>query len=202
MVYNINILSVCLGHHLCLKLLFIHEFTGCDTASQIFGMGKKTFFQKSIKGDKESESCALAFTKPNQTADTIGEYGNQSMVLLSGGKQTDLLASLQHSVLKRKVVSASPFVWPARLPPTASATKFYSLCSYHQIMIWQGLKSNLDATDWGWKVEDNQFTPVMTAKNPVLDSFLKIVHCDCTTACTTQHCTCRRYGLPCISACG
>ncbi|KAG1670130.1 Sodium-dependent multivitamin transporter [Nymphon striatum] len=124
------------------------------------------------------------------------------MVLLFSGKQTDYLASLRHSVFKKKVVSASSFVAPARLPPTASATKFHSLRAYYQIMTWLGLESNLDATDWGWKIEDNQFAPVMTAKNPAPDNLLKIVHCNCTIACTTQRCTCRRYGLPCTSACG
>ena len=93
-------------------------------------------------------------------------------------------------VTKRKVVSASSFVAPTSLPPTASATKFHSLHSCYQKMMWQGLESNLDATGCGWKVEDNQFTPAMTAKNTAPNSLLKIVQCNCTTACTTQHCTC------------
>ena len=142
----------------------IHAFTGCDKTSRVFGMGKKPFFQKVAKGDEQLKSCALAFTKPGQTADTIEQHGNQSMVLLFSGKQTDFLAYLRHSVFKKKVVSASSFVAPARIPPTASATKFHSLRAYYQIMTWLGLESNLDATDWGWKIEDNQFAPVMTAK--------------------------------------
>ena len=201
-VYNINRLKECLGHHLCSKLLFIHAFTGCDTTSRIFGMGKKTFFQKLIEGDNVLESCALAFSKPGQTVDTIEELGNQSMLLLFGGKQTDSLRSLRHSVLKKKVVSASSFVTSARLPPTSSATKYHSLRSYYQIMIWLGLESNLDATDWGWKIENDQFMPVMTTKNPAPDTLLKVVHCNCTRACTTQRCTCRKYSLSCTSACG
>ena len=195
-VYNINTLKECLGQQLC------SQFTGCDTTSRVFGMGKKPFFQKVAKGDEQLKSCALAFTKPGQTADTIEQHGNQPMVLLFTGKQTDFLASLRHSVFKKKVVSASSFVAPARLPPTASATKFHSLRAYYQIMTWLGLESNLDATDWGWKIEDNQFAPVMTEKKPTPDNLLKIVHCNCTTACTTQRCTCRRYGLPCTSVCG
>ena len=133
-VYNINTLKECLGQQLCSQLLFIHAFTGCDTTSRVFGMGKKPFFQKVAKGDEQLKSCALAFTKPGQTADTIEQHGNQSMVLLFSGKQTDFLASLRHSVFKNKVVSASSFVAPARLPPTASATKCHSLRAYYQIM--------------------------------------------------------------------
>ena len=201
-VYNVNTLKECLGQRLCSQLLFIHAFTGCDTTSPVFGMGKKTFFQKAAKGDKELESCALAFTEPDQTSDAIEQHGNQSMVVLFSGKRTDSLASLRHSVLKKKVVSASSLVAPARLPPTASSTKFHSRRVYYQIMVWLGLDNNLDATDWGWKIEDHQFVPVMTAKNAAPDNLLQIVHYNCTTACTTQRCTCRRYGLPCTSACG
>jgi hypothetical protein len=201
-VYNVNTLKECLGQRLCSQLLFIHAFTGCDTTSTVFGMGKKTFFQKAAEGDKELESCALAFTEPGQTSDAIEQHGNQSMVVLFSGKRSDSLASLRHSVLKKKVVSASSFVAPARLPPTASSTKFHSLRVYYQIMVWLGLDNNLDATDWGWKIEDHQFVPVMTAKNAAPDNLLQIVHCNCTTACTTQRCTCRRYGLPCTSVCG
>ena len=124
------------------------------------------------------------------------------MVLFFGGKQRDTLWSLRHSVLKKKVVSASSFVTPAWLPPTASATKYHPLCSYYQIMIWLGLESSLDATDWSWKIENNQFMPVMTEKNPAPDTLLKVVHCNCTTVCKTHRCTCRKYGLSCTSACG
>ena len=52
-VYNMNTgLQECLGQRLCSQLLFIHAFTLCDTTSRVFGMGKKTFFQKAAKGDK------------------------------------------------------------------------------------------------------------------------------------------------------
>lgn len=201
-VYNINKLKGCLGPQLCANLLYIHSFTGCDTTSRIFGMGKKQLFQKFVKGDINLESCASAFLKPGQTIGAIEETGHLSMVLLFGGKPTDSLRSLRYTVLKKKITSASSFVAPARLPPTASATKYHAMRSYYQIMIWMGLECNLDATDWGWKIEDNQFVPIMTANKAAPDNLLKIVHCNCTTGCTTQRCTCRKYSLSCTGACG
>ena len=71
----------------------------------------------------------------------------------------------------------------------------------HQVT-WMGEEADLEATDWGWKTEENQFIPVMNEMNAAPDSLLKVVHCNCTTGCSTQRCTCRTYGLPCTSACG
>jgi len=45
-VYNINKLKLLLGKPLYSHLLFIHAFTGCDTTSRIFGVGKTSMFQK------------------------------------------------------------------------------------------------------------------------------------------------------------
>ena len=47
-VYDINHLNDILGHDLCCQLLFIHAMTGCDTSSQIFGVGQKKVFSKSL----------------------------------------------------------------------------------------------------------------------------------------------------------
>ena len=201
-VYNINKLKILLGPVLCSHLLFIHAFTGCDTTSRVFGVGKKPFFQKFVHGDKDIESCAVCFTSPGQTYAKVEECGNKAMVLLFGGKPTDSLATLRCNILKKKVVSATCFVTPERLPPTESATKFHARRCYYQIMTWLGKETDLDAEDWGWKCENNQYHPVMSDKSPAPDSLLKIVHCNCTTACTSRRCTCRGYGLSCTSACG
>jgi len=183
-------------------MLFVHAFTGCDTTSRIFGVGKNSVFQKVMKGDSSLRSCARAFTTPGQSTDVIVQAGHKAMVLLFSGKGADTLTVLRHTILTQKVVSAVSFVTPERLPPTEEATKHHSLRTYFQIMIWMGEEADLEPTDWGWKAEANQFIPVMNEMNAAPDSLLKVVHCNCTTGCSTQRCTCRTYGLPCTSACG
>lgn len=200
-VYNVNTLKCLLGDQLCSHLLFIHAFTGCDTTSRIFGVGKKAFFNKFVKGDTDLESCAHAFTTPGQTNNVIEQYGNRTMAMIYGGKPTDTLKSLRHCILKKKVVSATSFVTPERLPPTSSATKFHSFRVYYQIMTWLRYENKIEATDWGWKVDKNQFKPIMSAKKHAPDNLLKVVHCNCTAGCRTERCTCRRYGLSCTDAC-
>ena len=53
-VYNITVLKQLLGDDVCADLLFAHAFTGCDTTSRIFGVGKKIRFPESSK----RRSCA------------------------------------------------------------------------------------------------------------------------------------------------
>ena len=43
-VSNINRLIAILPKELCSQLLFIHAYTGCDSTSRIFGIGKKSAF--------------------------------------------------------------------------------------------------------------------------------------------------------------
>ncbi|KAJ8348578.1 hypothetical protein SKAU_G00271670 [Synaphobranchus kaupii] len=125
--------------------MFIHAVTGCDTTSRIFGIGKKTAFQKFVKGDPVLQSFANAFTVPNQTPEVIDDLGSQVMAVLFGGKCTDSLATMRYNIFSKRVVSASSPVTPERLPPTESATKLHCRRAYYQIMVWMGKEGGIGA---------------------------------------------------------
>ena len=42
----------------------------------------------------------------------------------------------------------------------------------------------------------------MSITHASLENIHEMIHCNCKTACTTSGCSCRKYGLPCTSACG
>ena len=105
------------------------------------------------------------------------------MAVMFGGKSIDSLAYLRYNHLSKQIVSAKSFVTPERLPPTESSTKYHCLRVYYQIMVWIGNDSDMNAVNWGWKLEDNLFVPVMTNKSAAPESLLQMVHCNCTTAC-------------------
>jgi len=44
-VYDIQVMKQVTGSEICQSLLFLHAFTGCDTTSRIFGIGKKSALQ-------------------------------------------------------------------------------------------------------------------------------------------------------------
>ena len=39
-VYNINAMKCCLGSEMCSQTLFLHAFTGCDSTSRVYGIGR------------------------------------------------------------------------------------------------------------------------------------------------------------------
>ena len=201
-VYHINSIQEVLGHEMCSQLMFIHAMTGSDTTSRIFGVGKKTAFQYLAKGDPVPRSCVIAFTIPNQTTELIDNLGCQAMAVPFGGKGTDSLATMRYNIFCKKIVSASSFVTRERLPPTESVTKLHCRRAYYQVMVWTGKEEGMDPRNWGWNLQDNQLVPLMSTMNAAQDNLLKIIHCNCSTACKTLRCSCRRYGLPCTTVCG
>ena len=118
------------------------------------------------------------------------------------GKSTDSLASLRYNIFSKKIASSKSFVRPERFPPTESSTSFHSQRVYYQLMIWMGNVNDKCATDWGWKLENNEFVPIMTMKAAAPDRLLQMIRCNCATACKSPRCSCRGYGLPCTPACG
>ena len=64
------------------------------------------------------------------------------------------------------------------------------------------MQSDTNPLEWGWKLQNNTYVPVMSDMNAAPDTLLKMVHCNCTTACSTTRCSCKRYGLFCSTACG
>ena len=122
-VDDISEMKQVLGRDLCSQLLFIHAFTGCDTTSRIFGVGKKSVFQKLVKGESTIQTCANGFLLPNQAKNVIEDLGKKVIPVMFGGKNTDSLASLRYKLLSKKIVSATSFVCPEHLPPTEPSTK-------------------------------------------------------------------------------
>ncbi|CAJ1064633.1 hypothetical protein SNEBB_002215, partial [Xyrichtys novacula] len=66
-VYNIKVLKQVLGEAVCNDRLFLHAFTGCDSVSRVFGIGKKVGFQRIIKKEKAMKDCSKAFSTPKQS---------------------------------------------------------------------------------------------------------------------------------------
>ena len=200
--YHINSLQARLGKNTCCQLLFVHAFTGCDSTSRIFGVGKKAAFEKIINGHSVMISCADQFLIPNQERELIQKIGIQAMVVLFGGKGGESLTTTRSRILTKKIVSSNAFVAPERLPPTASSTKFHSFRVYFQIMAWMGKENEMNVMNWGWMSANNNLKPVMTDKFAVPTQLLQMIQCNCKTGCATNRCSCRVYGLPCTYACG
>ena len=89
---------------------------GSDSTSRVFGIGKKSAFQKLAKGGPFLKSCANACITHDKNHNDIETLGSQVIDALFGGGQTCSLAALMYDVFSRKVVPAKSFFIPEHLP--------------------------------------------------------------------------------------
>ena len=96
---------------------------------------------------------------------------------------------------------------PQNLPPTECAAFYHCLRVHLQVIQWKLLlQTNLQPTDWGWKLNQGRYDPIMTDLDAAPGNILKFVRCKCKVSskntCGTNNCLCRRNGLKCVVACG
>ena len=145
--HDIVALKHVLGGQLCEQIMFLHAFTGCDSTSRIYSIGKKSALGKLLKCETTLQASSTGFILKNQTRTMIAQLGSQAMVCLFGGSAGASLAEFRLEMFTKKVVTAKSFVTPERLPPTSSATRFHSLRVYYQLMVWSGLDGGMHAVD-------------------------------------------------------
>ena len=95
---------------------------------------------------------------------------------------------------------------PQKLPPTERAAHYHSLRVHLQVIIWEKLTiDEFDPKQWGWKLNRNTLSPIMTDINVAPENLLKFVRCKCKLSsknpCGTKMCSCRKNGLKCVTAC-
>ena len=125
------------------------------------------------------------------------QNGYDAIVLLFSEKPTDNLASVRHSVLKRRFFSATNFVTPERFPllrqqhnstPWDATTKSWHGWATRPIWMHQtGVGSA--------RITVSSQCSVLALQPP--DSIMKAVHCNCQTACTSRRiCFVEDMGYP------
>lgn len=200
-VYDIFKMQSALGYDNCNFLLFLHAFTGCDTTSRIYSIGKSSAFDKLMK-DTELQSVAEIFCSQSCSHSDIAVMGEKAMLLLYDCKSAESLDKQRYQLLVGKVTKAKTFVNPERLPPTISSTKYHSYRTYLQINMWKCTDDRLKPEDWGWYKENNVYHPILCDLPPAPDYLLNMIRCSCKKNCVSLRCGCKRNGLPCSTACG
>ena len=101
-VHDINRLKAIIGPDIlvCSQLLFIHAFTGCDSTSRIFDIGKKTAFKKLVKCQPIiKKMCKLLYSlKSDRLHVYIIKYlGNKARTVMFSNLET-----LRYNTLVKK----------------------------------------------------------------------------------------------------
>lgn len=99
-------------------------------------------------------------------------------------------------------MAARGVIDPSKLPPTEDTVYHHILRVYFQVLVWDTLDQFcVDPLEWGWISDERMFTPIKTAIDCAPQDLLKFVRCQCKTGCVTAHCSCKRHGLKCVTAC-
>ena len=174
-VWDINLIQTCLGPDFCRRLLFALAILGCDTTSQLNGLGKGLALRK-LESDFDFQKAADVFLQNNSTHEEIREAGEIALVLLYGGTRECDLNVHRFNTFQRKVATATTFVHPKDLPPTSNAAKYHSFRVYLQVQIWLGVhySKHLSPENWEWSVRDGVLYPITTDLDGI----------ECSSACS------------------
>ena len=91
------------------------------------------------------------------------------------------------------------------LPPTKGSLEQSMLRSHYISLIWRSAtipSPNLpNIADYGWKVSDGIYVPIMTNMPPAPEAVIQLIKCMCTATKCTRYCSCRRNNLACTEIC-
>ena len=179
--------------------MFIHAVTGCDTASALYGQGKRKAFQL-LQKDINSFQFLDCFSNPESTKDQIASAGEQFMLQLYGARKILSLNKFRYISYNRAICKStlSSSLKPESLPPTSAAAKQHSYRTLHTVQQWLG--NNFNPTEWGWALTDDILVPVGTDQPVAPECLLNMVSCGCKAGCG-RACSCRKLGLHCSQMC-
>ena len=130
---------------MCHILPFVHAFTGCDTTSRIYGIGKGLVLKKAVK-DSNFKTQAEVFMNTSSPTD-IETAGENEFKCVYNGKTNEDLDALRFRKFVQKVNTSKVVVQVQTLPPTKSAARYHSLRTYFQVQTWLG--NDLNPLDLG-----------------------------------------------------
>ena len=194
--WNISKTKFVIGANICRLLPFIHAFTGCDTTSRIYGIGKGQLLKKVEDPNvKDFAKCFMDDT----TRSEVEQAGEEVFIALFNGKEGEGLNYLRYKKFVHKATVSKSVVEVQSLPPTTSAARMHSFRTYLQVQTWLG--NELNPTEWGWRMVENKYVPIKTTIAPAPERLLKVVKCSCKSNCDTRRCSCRKHGLACTEGC-
>ena len=196
-----------LGTNAPWDLLFFHAFTGCDTVSSFYGIGKKTAWNLL----KTMPDMFTLFAKLSTTPDTISSDQMQQLeryvVLLY--QRTSTLSSVnsarKHMFTQNRKMDNIP-------PSYAALEQHVRRAAYQAGHIWgQSLVADPvvpPPEQWGWKrvgdsssssnSENQALSPCWTILPEAASACLELIKCRCKVGCTGR-CSCVKANLMCES---
>ena len=133
---------------------------------------------------------------------TVNEIGNASIQVFELLYSTTFnLKQIRKQKYDTMAASYCLKIDPVLLPTSPRTAFFHGLRVHHRIVVWKDLSEVYkEPLRWGWKIENSNYTPIMTDTEAGPPELLRIVRCGCKGPCCSK-CSCRKAGLNCSSTC-
>ena len=189
------------------QLLSAHALSGCDTVSQLYGIGKGTVL-KAVRSGKRLDKLGSL----DAPSEEITKEAASFIISCYGCKGSDMTLA-RHTIWANKMANKHLTSAPAlkSLPPTADAFDLHVLRAHHQTAVWRSALDSdpidLSPTDYGWTLDQVSqcFEPIPLppdVSHAPLD-VLQLIRCGCSSnkPCSTARCGCYSARLPCSMFC-
>lgn len=171
-------------------LIYFHTFTGCETVSSFYSIGKTKAFNTWMKyRQADAAFKALIETKTPNIDEKVLEIIQRFVVLMYDSKSNSTLVNDFRWLLFKKNTSIE------RIPPTLDAlqqhikraclqSKIYYQCIQKEII-------SDDRLEWGWQQnEENRLEPLWITI-PISSEHKNLTSCKCTDNCKKK-CKCEQ----------
>ena len=195
-IYDIQSVRSHLGVKGTSSILLLHSFSGCDTVSRIYGIGKSKLLNLR---QKLSDTVVRTFYRSDSTKDQIKISGEKIFCLLLNLPSGEGLDAARLRLFNSKLVKGNAALDSTSLPPTSAAAYQHSLRAYHQIQSW--CENFVDPVGWGWKQKEDFYLPVTSDLPAAPAEIMEILYCNCKTGCKQQQCSCVKHGIRCGPGC-
>ena len=131
-------------------ILFAHAFTGWDTTSAIYMLGKRSILLK-MESSETLRNIAKQFYVDSLLPESVGNASIRFFEELYSPCSS--LQQIRKQKYNGMVASNRLSIDPALLPPSPRAAYFHGLRVYHQINIWRKY-TDIDPLEWGWEMKN------------------------------------------------
>ena len=204
-VIDVQHMALTLGKDVCLGLLGLHSFTGCDSVSAFAGKGKLAAL-KLLKTDKEVQQTFADLGKQWDLSDDLFEKLEVFTCKLYAPKQeVKKINDLRYLLL----CSRNGDIESHQLPPCQDALKQHARRANYQAAIWKRSISGdyhvPSPVQHGWEIRKEGGLDILDVNwmtiPPAPDAILELLACKCPKECKLLDCICMQNRLKCTDMC-
>lgn len=179
----------------------LHALSGADNTGSFAGKGKVTWWRAFQEADQEIiTALANLGTTEHPTADTMAAIERLICQLYVRNTAIATVKDLRWWLFRKKQAQSE------RLPPTQAALREAIMRAHYQVMVWNSdtmpAPQLPSPQNFGWRLDGDQWLPVMTTLLPAPEAVIHLVKCGCAKdRCSTNRCQCRKAGLNCTDLC-